>query len=330
MIFTNLSNNVGYLMKAGENVDSPTRSVILSRDMTLITFKKNNYSVTFPKKAFKKLYVMAMKAEKLNVEIKAEILVEKGKMREIVYPVLEEIIVIETDLHFGIKANDRRYFDDTGDSIIRLRECSYNLVSGRVDTDIAKNNLIRLKDTLTKYYTRLSYQYKGRSMKTVNPKTIASIITDKESIIDFVTELKGKSAYASEWFSSKPFRPLRIVDGKLVYVEEDETNVGVVPDEVIRLHNHPVGCPSPPSCWIRDNKIRGDVSEIFEGGTYGNLLNRGKGKWELVLFKEDDLTNLAKYIVLFSGFWGWIRDRAKIADDIRKVALKPTVIEEQE
>ena len=118
-------------MKDSEIVDSSTRSVILCRDMTPLTFKKNNYSVIFPKKALQKLYMMAMEAEILNVEIKANLIVENGKVREVVYPVLDEIIVIETDLPFEIKANDRRYFDDTGDSIIRLRDYSFNLFEYR-------------------------------------------------------------------------------------------------------------------------------------------------------------------------------------------------------
>lgn len=305
------------------------KPIILYRNMRPVIFRKDGYSVIFPADALNRLYELAMGAEELNIEINAKLLVKNGEVMEALFPNLDKIVVIDTTLPFEIKANDRRYFDDTGDTIKVLREESYNPSTGVVDIDLAKRNLVKLKEVLVKYNAGFTYRNEGGSIESVYPENIDAMLGDPQSIVNFVRGLMGKSAYASEWFSSKPFRPFRMVDGKLVYVDKDENNVDFIPDEVIRLHNHPVGCPSPPSCWIRDNKIRGDVSEIFEGGTYGNLLNRGKGKWELVLFKEDDLTNLAKYMELFSDFWGWIRDRTKIADDIRKVALKPTVIEEQ-
>jgi hypothetical protein len=310
-------------MCAKNNLHQP---LIIKKNMQPIKFEKNDYSVVFPTYILDKLYEMTLIAESLNVEINALLFVKDGVVKEIFYPSASKIIVIDTLLPFEIKANVRAYFDETGDAINVLREKSYDLHRAEVDVNQGRKNLNALKKILLKYYTWFSYEKQDGTRQNIYPETINSIIAVNESVISIIKHLKDMDAYASEWFSSKMLQPFKIENGKFIRLVDSRIQPNFKSDEIIKIHNHPVGIPSPPSCWIRNGEISGDVCEIFEGNTCGNLLSRGAGKWELVLFKENDASNLQKYIKLFVDFWGWTRDRGDVAKDIRKVALTYSVI----
>ena len=213
--------------------------------MRPVIFRKDGYSVRFPTDALNRLYKLAMRAEELNIEINAKLLVKNGEVTKVLFPKLDKIVVIDTMLPFEIKANDRRYFDDTGDGIKVLREESYNPSTGEVDIDLAKKNLVKLKEVLVKYNAGFTYRIEGGSIESVYPKNIDAMLGDPQLIVNFVRGLMEKSAYASEWFSSKPLHPFRIISGKCVQMNKREKG-DFVPDEVIRIHNHPVGYPSVP------------------------------------------------------------------------------------
>lgn len=90
-------------------------------------------------------------------------------------------------------------------------------------------------------------------------------------------------------------------------------------DGFVSLHTHPVQYPSPPSA------IHGEYGDIqFLLGSKnptGNLLYRGKHKWELILYYEPDKRNKKAYVDLFVEFWH--RDKEKAAQMMRELAMQP-------
>ena len=100
-------------MNCNEKIDMTLKPIILYRNMRPVIFRKDGYSVRFPTDALNRLYELAMGAEELNIEINAKLLVKNSEVTEVLFPKLDKIVVIDTMLPFEIKANDRRYFDDT-------------------------------------------------------------------------------------------------------------------------------------------------------------------------------------------------------------------------
>lgn len=287
--------------------------------MKPITFFKESYQVTFPTSALNKVYEMTRAAERLNIEINAKLPVKDSVVQRVEYPALDKIVVIDTRLPFEIKANIRTYYDKIGESICTLREQSYELPTGDIAVELARRNLLELRHLLKKYDASLRYEKNGEERR-IEPESAEAILFDDDALVELVEDLRDREAYGAEWWSSKILRPFRIVSQAIVYDKPEEVEDS---DETIEIHNHPVNFPSPPSIWVRGSQLSGDVSTIIKGGTYGNLLYRGKDRWELVLFREKDDSNVGAYIDLFNDFWGWIRNREEVAHDIRKLALSP-------
>ena len=77
-------------MNKGEDKDSSFQP-ILCKNMRRVTFGKGGYSVTFPKDALNRLHELAMRAEKLNVEVNAELFVKDVEVKDVLFPAMDKI-----------------------------------------------------------------------------------------------------------------------------------------------------------------------------------------------------------------------------------------------
>lgn len=322
--------------------------IILGDDLTAIKFKRNNKEVTFATEAFDSLFSMVKLSRKLRVELEAECFVgEDGVVRYVHCPNDEtKIAVVKTSLNPGVYMNNSEFYmgvwfligglkrivrnhknpEDAkarkkkSGIVFRRSRPRYILRSGAETTDMKEHfldSLGRLGDHFTRMRSWMEmYSQETASRIRIDQKFLRKIMSEcSEKTLDeiiespFMRDIMNIETLATEWWSTVDFG--------------GGTGFDEVEGEIIKIHNHPIGYPSPPSAILTADGPTGDIycGGFMEGEVSGLILDTRAGE-ELLLFYEPDSSNERKYRELFSRFWGG-REREGILPDLRNLAMQP-------
>ncbi|MBL7131166.1 MAG: GNAT family N-acetyltransferase [Candidatus Omnitrophica bacterium] len=310
--------------------------VLLNNISTGIKFSKGGKTVVVPYEILERLKASVALARRLKVELSYDLVVKDGVVFDIYCPQKEEeVAVLTTKLSDAIIKNSSDYhvhvyirlielfsdartilgFDDPDDNIYTPEEMARFILS----------DLTKLRDKMQEY--KVSF----RLFSPVLNQYIDFDSNDIQEIIEMLggagdafvarameiaTHFMGMSYIATKWvgmFSTKPTGSI---------LKEAEIDY----DEIITIHNHPNGYPSPPStiCTDPGNNIGiGDVFQydFFSAEISGLILDSKDGDELFLLYEEDD-SNRQQYFYMFSKFW---LQGKSILDDLRKVSMSPSL-----
>lgn len=305
--------------------------VILSDNPQPRLFVKGDEMVYYSEEILKKLHRAVRIARKFNIEMEINIRKEDCIATDADFPEEENIAVIISELPEEVQMNTTEYFTLAAACVGGLWNVCQNLFSQK-DTGLSVNItyyppfqrlLTQLATHMRENLERISiYSHKENKRITLYPDDLlrlTSLDTPMKDTLEFAENINKIEAVACKWVGMHFTNnyDFKFEEGGIYNVTERACTIS---KDIISIHNHPKGYPSPPSYINDGRKEWGDiVSKGFFGGiTSGLVLDTPSGE-ELFLLNEPDARNKDVYIEMFRKFW---RRRLDIREDLRQVAMR--------
>ena len=313
---------LGVVFGGIEHVDNSDSSlvgrVILNNIENDISFVKEEEKVIFPKAMLERLKKMAELRRRLRVELEATCTVKDGVVADVSFPEdPNRIAILTADLPSKEILNTTEYFTYNAAAMALLRHrfkyIDMTKPSLTQEEKVALGPAIStLVNKMKEYHATINLYIPSRGKRVNWSFNDSSGLTIQE----IAEALRNIDHMATKWTTCKDLEEYGFTDGVWRGIDPDYTD-----RSKIRIHSHPLNCPSPPSAINLEGRTTGDIymPYFFSGVKNGLILDTEDGD-ELFILCEPDTRNEAEYLRMFRKFWG---RQQSILEDLRHVAMKP-------
>ena len=239
--------------------------------------EKEGKRVVIPYEFLDGLHQRTLLARKLNVEFNTRLYVKDGRVTGISpMPDEKKIALIEYQ-----SRDEKEVTEDAGLFITAWVLLEQFKRSSQEGKELDVDGILKLLEKVSiKFYSHEQQQW-----VTVDHEDMDNLEEFFQEVIDHI-----------ETVASTPMGSMSLIQGS--------ARPKVLGEEVIEIHNHPNGNPSPPSA-IDKKKHIGDIylSGFFSGVMQGLILDTAEHGEQLYFFHEPNDQREADYVHLYNLYW---------------------------